>query len=283
MTVQEWLQKAEKTLKQAGVSTPRLDSLVLLEDELNFGRSSLLANSERVVKRTQLTRLNKKLERRKKHEPLAYIRGKSEFYGREFIVNQNTLQPRPETETLVELTIEFVKSVRKTNENNGLRIIDVGTGSGCIAISLDLELKDHAEIFATDIDTNCLTTAKKNAKNLKAEVNFYQGNLIEPLLTDKKFCKSSASTIIVANLPYVPSKNKINEAAMFEPQTAIFGGADGLKYYREMFDQISTMQDKPLAVITESLPPQHRNLAKLAKQQGYHLKKTQDLIQVFVI
>jgi release factor glutamine methyltransferase len=283
MTIRDWLIRADRKLKTAGVAMARLDCLVLLEDKLGLDRSSIIANDNQELTTLQLKQLNAKLRRRANHEPLAYIRGKSEFYGREFIVNQNTLQPRPETETLVELTVEFIKSVRETSGNNGLRIIDVGTGSGCIAISLDLELKDHAEIFATDIDTKCLTTAKKNAKNLKAEVNFYQGNLIEPLLTDKKFCKSSAPTIIVANLPYVPSKNKINEAAMFEPQTAIFGGADGLKYYRWMFDQISTMQDKPLVVITESLPPQHRNLAKLAKQQGYHLKKTQDLIQVFVI
>jgi release factor glutamine methyltransferase len=289
MTVGIWLKNSTVQLKKAGIATARLDCLVLLEDELKISRSSLLANSENNLTTKQINSLNKKLRRRAKHEPLAYIRGKSEFYGHVFEVNQHTLQPRPETETLVDLTINYSKEQpKKSNQTNAassipFKIIDVGTGSGCIAISLQLEFKNKADIYATDIDHKCLETAQRNATTLKANVSFYQGNLLEPLFEDGFFKINKTPSIIVANLPYVPGEHTINKSAMFEPKHAIFGGADGLKYYRQMFNQISKLLQKPAAIITESLPPQHQALAKIAEQNGYQLQKTQDFIQLFTL
>jgi release factor glutamine methyltransferase len=259
----QWLHNATQKLAQAGISTARLDSLVLLEDFTGKNRSWLLAHPDFVI--ADPTQLDKQIIRRAWHEPLAYIRGKSEFYGREFLVNTHTLEPRPETETMVELVKSRKKSV----------IADIGTGSGCIAISVKLEIPE-AKVIATDIDVKCLETARENSKKLKADVEFYEGNLLEPL-SDINYQIS----ITLANLPYVPDKYELNEAAKFEPKHAVFGGEDGLDLYRELFSQLSARGQKPKYILTESLPFQHELLAQIAKDSDYELQQTEDFIQVF--
>jgi release factor glutamine methyltransferase len=260
-----WLHNATAKLKDAGISTARLDSLVLLEDEVGKDRSWLLAHPDFKIPRT--AKLDEQITRRANHEPLAYIRGKTEFYGREFLVNAHTLEPRPETETMVDLVKTLVKSREKP------KIADIGTGSGCIAISVKLEFP-NAVVIATDIDVKCVKTARENSKKLSADVTFFEGNLLKPL-TDKSM------DIILCNLPYVPEKYELNEAAKFEPGHAIFGGEDGLDLYRELFRQIDGLATRPKWVFTESLPFQHEELAKIAKHTGYKLEKTEDFIQVF--
>lgn len=240
---------------------------MLLEDFTDKDRSWLLAHPDFELAGTST--LDEQIERRAQHEPLAYIRGKTEFYGREFIVNAHTLEPRPETETMIDL----VKTIMKSREN--VTIADIGTGSGCIAISVKLE-HPEAKVAAADIDVKCLKTARENSKKLNAEVEFYQGNLLQPLL-DINYPIS----IITANLPYVPEKYQLNEAAKFEPKHAIFGGEDGLYLYRELFTQISNIKYQVSNVLTESLPFQHDELAKIAKSSGYELVETDDFIQLY--
>jgi release factor glutamine methyltransferase len=262
-----WLHNATQKLAQAGISTSRLDSLVLLEDSTGKNRSWLLAHPDFVI--ADPTQLDKQIIRRAGHEPLAYIRGKSEFYRREFLVNAHTLEPRPETEAMIELVKGLVKGREKSI------IADIGTGSGCIAISVKLEIPE-AKVIATDIDVKCLETARENSKKLKADVEFYEGNLLEPL-SDINYQIS----ITLANLPYVPDKYELNEAAKFEPKHAVFGGEDGLDLYRELFSQLSARGQKPKYILTESLPFQHELLAQIAKDSDYELQQTEDFIQVF--
>jgi release factor glutamine methyltransferase len=126
------------------------------------------------------------LKRRQNHEPVAYILGSKEFYGREFVVTPDTLIPRPETEAIIDLVKEL--SLEK------LKILDVGTGSGCIAITLKLELPE-SDVMAVDISEKALVVAEKNADNLHANLEFKQSDLLKNV--DEKF------DIIVANLPYV--------------------------------------------------------------------------------
>ncbi len=274
MTIGAWLELAIKKL-QNNNATARLDAEVLLADAFGKDRAWLLAHPEAIISPLVLRTLSRQLKRRQQHEPLAYIRGKSEFYGREFRVTAATLQPRPETETMIDLF-----KLLKGNELRTLgkiHVADIGTGSGCLAITTRLELPDTA-VFATEINPKALKVAQQNAELLRAQVNFYKGNLIEPLKTILPF---PSPLVILANLPYVPDTHTINKAAMQEPKVAIFGGPDGLDLYRQLFKQIEQLIQKPNFILTESLPPQHKELAAIAATAGYSLERSQDFIQVF--
>ncbi len=270
MEMADWLQVAVKRLTATSISTARLDVLVLLEDALHKDKSWLLAHGDFELTDKQLDLLDSQIQRREKHEPLAYIRGKSEFYGRTFKVSADTLQPRPETETMIEVILNQVKSKKMNVES----IIDVGTGSGCIAVTLARELL-KINVVGTDISKECVQIAERNAKNLQAEVTFYQGNLLESLPSST----FQLPYTILANLPYVPDTFTINQAAMHEPKLAIFGGTDGLDLYRQLFSSLPAK--KPVQIYTESLPTQHDELKNIASSAGYKESAREDFIQLF--
>ncbi len=270
--VNKWIKQATDLLHASQVPSARLDALILLEDTLGKDRAWILAHPEFTIQDSILNGLKEKLERRANHEPLAYIRGKSEFYGREFYVTPATLQPRPETETIISLLKELDLSPNPT-------IVDVGTGSGAIAITCKLELP-YTSVYATEIQADALKIAQKNATNLIADINFYQGNLLEPLPSSTF---DTPTSIILANLPYVPTSHTINKSAMQEPEIAIFGGEDGLDVYRQLLEHIKSLKQKPTYILTESLPFQHKELVSIATQTGYKLITTEDLIQTFAV
>lgn len=280
MNLNDWLVRETKQLKKTGVSTARLDLLVLLADELKKDKSYLLAHPDIILQGPSLQTLDKQVRRRAKHEPLAYIRGKSEFYGREFLVTPDTLEPRPETETMISLLKKLISTPEKVRP---LHVLDIGTGSGCLGITAKLELP-VVTVLATDISDACIVIARNNAKNLKAEVKFYKGNLLEALPASISNLKSS-DKVVLANLPYVPDEHTINKAAMFEPRLAIFGGPDGLDCYRKLFLQIANISQfdsrQPRCIFTESLPFQHAKLTQIAKAAGYKLETSDDFVQVF--
>lgn len=270
MNSKVWLDEAEKRLKNANIGTARLDCLVLLEDEINRDRSWILAHPEYDLQIEQVEKLNTKIAQRSQHEPLAYVRGKTEFYGREFIVNRHVLEPRPESETMITL-------LKSLTLPTGATIIDIGTGSGALAITAKLELPT-AHVIATDIDPQCLEIARQNTEKYQIDISFLQGNLLQPL-RDTRY--EIRDTIIIANLTYVPDNFHINQAAMREPQHAIFGGGDGLDLYRRMFTQLNEFNWQPDTILTESLPPQHPALAEIAAATGYAPVTSDDFIQVF--
>src|SRR5579871_2419774 len=141
MQIHEWLSLATTQMSTAGISTARLDALVLLEDITGHDRAQLLAEPEAKLTAAQQHKLTKVLNQRAGHEPLAYIRGFSEFYGRTFVITPAVLEPRPESETMIDLLLDLVKShnTDKTWPKN-LRVADVGTGSGALGITAQLEL-----------------------------------------------------------------------------------------------------------------------------------------------
>ncbi len=269
MKISDWLTQSKHKLGHAGIETAELDCLVLLQDVLGQEKAFILTHLENVLTKKQLLILNERLGRRIKHEPLAYIRGYVEFYGRNFIVDKNVLVPRPETETM----IEELKLLASKSEQ--LVLTDVGCGSGAIGITAKLEIPD-SKVYLTDIDKNCLGISERNSRVLKTTVVFEHGDLLAPL-ADKKL------DIVLANLPYVPNDYTINEAARKEPPVALFGGDDGLDLYRQLFEQISALPRKPGHVLTESLPMQHKALNKIAKQASYKLLRTNNFISVFVL
>ena len=264
MAVSDWLKQAQTSLESAGIATARLDCLVLLEDELGKDRAWLLSHPEHELQGSEIENLNTKIVQRAQHIPLAYIRGHAEFYGREFAVNAHTLVPRPETETIIEL-------LKTLDLPAGAHVLDIGTGSGCIAITAALELP-NAQVSACDIDRNCLKVGTQNAERPGARVAFFENNLLQ---------RAEPQDILLANLPYVPDNFQINTAATHEPRHALFGGPDGLDLYRTLFVQITASTWKPQYILAESLPPQHETLAEIAKATGFHLQKTEDFIQLF--
>lgn len=261
----EWLKHAQKLLETADIATARLDSLVLLEDTLNTNRAHLLAHPEVLLTPEQAERLEVQLRRRARHEPLAYVRNKTEFYGREFFVNQHVLEPRPESETMITLLKELLPKQH-------LKVADIGSGSGALGITAALEC-GLPTVYLHDIDPKTLEVAQKNATLHMVHAEFVQTNLINNY--------NDHYEILLCNLPYVPDNFQINVAATHEPRIAIFGGPDGLNMYRELFAQVAKLPFTPAYILTESLPPQHTELTQIARHGGYKLLKVQDFIQVF--
>jgi release factor glutamine methyltransferase len=270
-TVSQWLNQATKLLETSGIGTARLDALILLCDCLGKNRAHLLAHPDLKLTRDQQDELLKLLNRRSHHEPLAYIRGKTEFYGRSFSISKAVLEPRPESEMMIDLLLQ------KRNELREATIIDVGTGSGALAITAKLELP-KTKVSAIDVDQKCLELAKENAARHSVSIEYITSDL---LLHFPNHVSNSPS-VILANLPYVPDDYQINSAALHEPRLAIFGGADGLELYRTMFNQLSEWQDAPLYVFTEALPFQHNALQNIASTQNFNMIAQEDFIQVFL-
>jgi release factor glutamine methyltransferase len=264
------LTSATQQLQDAGVASARLDTLILLEDCLGKDRAVLLAHPEIELTPQDVAVLREQISRRATHEPLAYIRGKVAFYGREFIVDKHVLVPRPETETMIEL-------LKALSIATSAHIVDVGTGSGAIAITAALELPDST-ITAVDVDQHCLRVARSNAERLDAAVTFMHSDLLESWTG----LPITSPYIVLANLPYVPESFHINQAAAREPRLAIFGGADGLDLYRTLFKQLSGARTPPSYILTESLPVQHTDLTGIAKQYGFSLQSSKDFMQLFV-
>jgi release factor glutamine methyltransferase len=277
-----FLDQATAQLSSAGVDSARLDVLILLEDELNKDRAWLLAHAEQLIDALSLEKLSTQIERRCAHIPLAYIRRRSEFYGREFYINRHVLTPRPESESIITLltdTLSNGRALSPTSPPKKLsmrpRIADIGTGSGALAISAALEIPKSI-VTACDIDERCLKVASRNAKKYGVQIDVLAGDLLRPL-----FHRQQPLDALLANLPYVPSRQAINRAASHEPELAIFGGADGLELYRRMFSQINEMPNKPRLIITESLQNQHLNLTDIATTSGYTHQRTDGLAQLF--
>lgn len=246
---------------------------MLLEDFLNTNRTHLLAHPERELKDGDISQLDHLIARRARHEPLAYIRRKTEFYGRSFYIDHRVLEPRPESEAMISLLKSLIPGLRK---DGPCAVVDVGTGSGALAITAKLELPD-LEIYATDIDPGCLKIARKNGQNLSADINLIHTDLFSSLFP----MLPATCYLLLCNLPYVPDNFHVNPAAMQEPRRAIFGGQDGLDLYRVLFRQIDYRKQKPRLIFTESLPPQHEKLAEIALSAGFKLLQEEDFIQVF--
>lgn len=263
MTTGQFMQSAIARLNAAGVDTARLDCLVLMEDVLGLDRAAILAHPEHKIARSPLLELNNKVDQRASHQPLAYIRQKAPFYGREFAVNHSVLVPRPETEDLIDL----LKALPLPEEP---RLADIGTGSGCIGITAALEIK-NAVVYMYDIDPNALQVAKRNAKQYGVQAKLAVSDLCASL--------PNSLDVVMANLPYVPLEYPLNQAAKHEPKLAIFGGLDGLQLYDRFWMQLSAL--KPGWVLTESLPSQHKAMAKMAQDHGYKLAKTLGFAQQF--
>lgn len=263
-TTNQWLVQATKQLEAASIGTARLDVLVLLEDALNTNRTQILAHPDLLLTDEQLHVLCIKIARRATHEPLAYIRGKTEFYGREFLVNSDVLEPRPESETMIDL-------LKTLHLKQPFSLADIGAGSGCLGITAKLEMPEIT-VDMLELSEAAIQICKKNKQRLKANVLIQKSDLLKNA--------PGQYDAVLANLPYVPDHYQINEAAAMEPGKAIFGGPDGLDLYRKLFKQLDS-QGHVHFVLTESLPFQHQDMLSISKAYGFSLHTEEDFIQVF--
>lgn len=267
MTIADWLIESMVRLRDTGVDSPRRDTLVLLEDTLKKDRAWVVAHPEQELSEERLETLGKLIDRRLKREPLAYIRGKSWFYGRFFEVNPSVMIPRPESEAFITL----LKDLQATE------VIDIGTGSGCLAITAKLEIP-NAKVTAVDVSPEALDVAKKNAESHNVDVEFLESDLLSSLISSIE-----SQTTIIANLPYVPDGMITSPEIATEPALALFSGNDGLNHYRKFWNQIHTLHKKPKNILNESLESQHSTISDMAKKSGYKLQKTEQLTQFFVL
>lgn len=220
-TIHHLITQGAQVLQQAGVDTPRLDAELLLADLLGVGRAYLYAHPEEEIHANILQEWQQRLERRARREPLAYILGKAEFYGLEFTVTPDVLVPRPETEVLVQAILAKQPAT----------VADIGTGSGCIAVAVAVNLP-QAQVWATDISEAALRVARENAERhgVAERVRLLQGDLLQPL-AGMRF------EVIASNPPYVAESERLSlqpEVREWEPPQALFTGSDPLQFHRRL-------------------------------------------------
>jgi release factor glutamine methyltransferase len=234
-TIGATLREGAQKLERANVPSAPLAAELLLIHALNRDRTFLYAHPEAPLDPSELEEFDSLIKKRAAGTPTQYLTGRQEFWGMEFEVTPDVLIPRPETEHLIEVALARIGESRR---NNPLRIADVGTGSGCIAVTLAKEFP-NANIFATDISSAALKIAARNATrhNFANRITFQECNLLEgvpqqPLLN-----------IIVSNPPYVARKDAASlpvDVREHEPELALFAGKDGLSMYPPLIAQAAT-------------------------------------------
>jgi len=219
MTIRTALAQGTELLARDGITAPRLTAEVLLAHAMRCDRSYFYAHPEQDLREVEWIHYGRYLHERIKGKPTQYITRRQEFYGREFRVTPAVLIPRPETELLVETTLKIARGL----------VVDVGTGSGAIAVTL--ALGSRARVIAADLSAEALIVAKANAEALGAQVSFIEADLLQP------FACASAD-LIVSNPPYIPLNAELQrEVRDHEPHLALFAGVSGLEIYRRLIPE----------------------------------------------
>ena len=265
MQIRQLLSKGTRELSQAGLSSARLDTLLLLSHVTAQDRTHVLAHPEQQLSERQTEKYLELLRQRAQHRPLAQLLQTCEFYGLQFKISRHVLTPRPESELIVELAAQLAPA--------GGRVIDVGTGSGALAIALAHSRPD-LQISASDVSTAALKVARANAQHHETKVEFIESDLWDQV--------SGQFDLVLANLPYVAAPNALNRAARHEPAVSLFGGgADGLELYRQFFAALPAHLNRGGLVICESDPWQQAELASLATAAGLSLLSQDYFISCF--
>ncbi len=233
MILENTIKEASKTLKHHKIISHELDAQIILSNILGVSKEFLLLNNDIKINERIKSQYNNAIKRRLKHEPVAYIIGKKEFWSKNFLVNKSTLVPRPETELLI---CKIVKYYR----NKKINVLDIGTGSGCILLSILKELRNSRGI-GLDISKNAIRTAIINSKNLKLS------NRSKFIIFDIKNFYLGKYDLIVSNPPYIPSRDirKLSlDIRNFEPLIALNGGHDGLDLIKKVIYKSSSLLKK---------------------------------------
>jgi release factor glutamine methyltransferase len=260
MTVLEVLQSSTDYFKKRKIDTPRLNAEHLLAHVLGRKRIELYLEFERALTEPELVPLRDLVRRRGEGEPLQHLLGTVEFCGRTFLCDKRAMVPRPETEELVELLISDVRY-----QMSEVRIIDIGTGSGVIALSLAAKFP-KAKVYAVDVSDDALTLAKENAARLGLSegVRFSKRSLLENI--------SERFDLIVANLPYVPMQDRqsLSREVLHDPEAALFGGERGDELVGKLIEQAPAHLQPNGLLALEIGVGQSDALAGLLARKNYH-------------
>ena len=269
MTIDEWLKRASNELADAVIPSARLDAELILAHTVGHPRPWLHAHGDDEIDERHIEIANARIDLRLDRVPIAYILGHKWFYGRRFEVNTHTLIPRPESEQLIELLNKLF--IQSSLLKQAIRVVDVGTGSGCLGITTKLE---HPELDVTLVDTSkqALAVAEKNAQALGANVTLLESNLLinYPFTPD----------IVLANLPYVDQTWQRSDETNYEPPEALFADHHGLALIERCFDECSYRM-KSGHLILEADPRQWANIVKVAAKYGFQKVEQTEFAALF--
>ena len=242
--ISQLIEGGRRLLRQSGITRYALDAELLLATVLDCDRSYLIAHCGDMLTEAQQEHYQELLQCRALGTPIQHIRGSQEFWGRDFVVNADVLIPRPETELLIEKALQLTQNSH-LQEKKGVLIADIGTGSGCLAVTLAAEIRG-ARVYATDISLEAVQVAQENASRhgVYDLIQFLCGNAGTPLL---QACGPDSFDLVVSNPPYGSEKNPQlfeNEVLQFEPRRALFGGWEGT----ETLEKVITQTQELLAV-----------------------------------
>ncbi len=263
MNFQFILARASNNLSKYSVKNPKLDTEIILSKILNITRENLLLNLDKKISKSQFIKFNSLIERRKKKEPIAYILGYKDFWKSRFIINNSVLIPRPETELLIEETLKLLPKYKQ------VKILDIGTGSGCILISILKEFNKSKGV-GIDISKEAIKNAKINAKmqHVQNRVKFINTN-VDKYLHGKY-------DLIISNPPYIKKqdiKNLEEDVKNYEPNIAIDGGIDGFVEIKKVIIKSSNLLKKSGKLILEIGHNQTYKCIEILKKKGFYINK----------
>lgn len=254
MTFRELLTEGRTSLEACGIEDAELDAWLLLEYISHMNRAAFFLRQQENASEEEICQYRELIRQRGSHIPVQHLTGTQEFMGLEFLVSPDVLVPRQDTEVLVEKLLPLVP---------GKKVLDVCTGSGCIAISL-AKLGGPERVDATDLSGKALDIAGRNAKKLEADVTFYQGDLLENI--------SEKYDIIVSNPPYIATgvvRGLMPEVREHEPLLALDGGADGLVLYRRLLEQVPSHLEPGGSFAVEIGYDQGKAVSELFVEHGF--------------
>ena len=258
MNLENTVKKASQILKNHNIYSHELDAQIILSNIMGIKREFLITNNEIAISEKVMKKYNIAIARRIKREPVAYITGKKEFWSEDFLVNYGTLIPRPETELLIYKPVNFFKNKR-------INILDIGTGSGCILLSILNEL-NFSRGIGIDISPKAIQMAEANSENLQL---FYRSKF--KVIDVDKF-NIGKYDLIVSNPPYIPSrdiKNLSNDIINYEPLIALEGGIDGLDLIKKVIYKSNHLLKRKGLLALEVGHNQYRRVSSILRYNGY--------------
>ncbi|WP_415304146.1 peptide chain release factor N(5)-glutamine methyltransferase [Candidatus Pelagibacter sp. Uisw_090] len=263
MNIENTLNEGIRILKQSRIPNPQLDSEILLSNSIKRDKKHIILNPKEFLNSEQAKIFKNLIERRKKGEPIAYLINKKEFWKDNFFVNKNVLIPRPDTELIIEQVIKIY------SKDSQLQVLDIGTGSGCILLSI---LKERPNFYGTGIDISkkSINVSKLNAKqlNLTTRVKFFHSSVDNFKLGKYDLIVSNPPYIELFNLKYL-EKDVIN----FEPKLALSGGFDGFSKIRKVINKAKTLIKKNGKFILEIGFNQKNKVKKILREEGFYVNK----------
>jgi release factor glutamine methyltransferase len=264
MNIENILNEGISILKQGKIPNPQLDSEILLSDSIKRDKKHIILNPKEFISSEQVETFKYLIERRKKGEPIAYLINKKEFWKDKFFVNKDVLIPRPDTELIIEQVIKIY------SKDSQLQVLDIGTGSGCILLSI---LKERPNFYGTGIDISkkSINVSKLNAKqmNLINRVKFFHSSVDN--------FKIGKYDLIVSNPPYIELldlKYLEKDIISFEPKLALSGGLDGLSKIRKVINKAKSLIKKKGKFILEIGFNQKNKVNKILKKEGFYVNKS---------